>query len=405
MAARGPLRRKAAVQVEEQFPEPPEEQPAMTFTYPTRRSSTQFRALRKDSDEDHPSDSREDWLNSGENRDRFGSAVSSSPSKRDRFGSGGSTSPSNGAGGAMLGGSSGSSAEGEKRPTSGAEQAAVLAEQKREAVRRMLVKAVGGPLEAFRFIDVNRSQFISLSEFSDGLQRMGVDWQETSGFTKIQELFKLFDLNGNRALALEELFPAAYLQLEADSQRLSTPEFWNQWCKKTGDDTDRLRSPKWAPSSPDAELRVMCRSADQRQEVADERRRMAAMIRNLKKQGKSDARCRECVAKHLPRGSGPKERDNVQTFSAVEVRACRRAYNDPILSHVRNIQKSVYEMREKRKELTGSRQKLFTTMEPALRAKKEEDTKNGTAAIFGPGDEIARAMRASVGSLRASPRT
>lgn len=407
MAARGPLRRKAAVPVEVQFPKPPfEEQPTVTAHYHPRRSSTNFQAPQHESDDDHPAGSRDD-CNGFMLKDWFDSAEG-----RDRFGSGGSTTPSHAAGGAMLGGSSGSSADGDKRPTNGSEQAAAVAEQKREAIRRQLVRAVGGPLEAFRFIDVNRSQNISLTEFSDGLKRMGIDWQETSGFTKIQELFKLFDRNGKKALSLEELFPCAHLQLEADSQRLSTPEFWNHWCKRTGGhgENDRLRSPKWAPSSPDEELRVMCHSADQRQEVADERRRMSAMIRNLKKQGKSDAQCRECVAKHLPRGSGPKERDNVQTFSAVEVRSCRRAYNDPILSHVRNIQKSVNDMREKRKELTGSRQKLFTTMEPSLRAKKEEDAKKQGAAIFSSGHdsglgEVARAMRASVSSLRASPRT
>merc|ERR1712046_10682 len=133
---------------------------------------------------------------------------------------------------------------------------------------------------------------------------------------------------------------------------------------------------RWVPATPDEELKILCRSADSRQVVADERRRMGAMIRRLKNQGKSDARCRECVAIHLPRGTGPKDRDNVQTFSEIEVRQCRRAYNDPILSHVRNIQKNVYDMREQRRALQSSRHKLWAvTMEPIMRAKQEEDKK------------------------------
>jgi len=98
------------------------------------------------------------------------------------------------------------------------------------------------------------------------------------------------------------------------------------------------------------------------------------MIRRLKSQGKSDARCRECVALHLPRGTGPKDCDDVPTFTEFEVRACKRAYFDPILSHVRNIQKVVFQdMREQRRELQTSHKNLWkVTMEPVMRKKAEE---------------------------------
>lgn len=149
----------------------------------------------------------------------------------------------------------------------------------------------------------------------------------------------------------------------------------------------------------------MCRSADQRQEVADQRRRMAAMIRRLKMQGKSDARCRECVAKHLPRGSGPKDRDDVQTFSAMEVRMCRRAYHDPIISDARNIQKSIYDMREQRRHLTGARQKLWSiTMEPIMRAKREEENKSalGGCLNFGSSGSDSERKPKAPNNIRAS---
>lgn len=164
---------------------------------------------------------------------------------------------------------------------------------------------------------------------------------------------------------------------------MSTPEFWNHWCKKTGSN-ERSSSPKWVPSSPDEELKVLCQSAKHRQEVANERRRMVATIHRLKNQGISDARCRECVAKHLPRGSGPKDRDDIHTFSELEVRACRRAYNDPIHTHVRNIQKNVYDMREQRQILKGSRHNLWAViMEPLMRGKKDDEGRKRSHCFSG----------------------
>lgn len=263
--------------------------------------------------------------------------------------------------------------------------AARLAEEKRNNIRKELVRAAGGAMEAFRTIDLSGSQRISPAEFNDGLVRMGIDWQESTGIPKISDLFKLFDRDKNGAITLEELFPEEHVLL-AEPQRMSTPEFWNHWCRRTSD-TDRSKGPKWIPASREEELSILCRGADDRQGVADERRRMAAMIRRLKNQGKSDGKCRECVAIHLPRGTGPKDRDGVATFDEGEVRQCRRSYEAPIIKHARNIQKSVYDMRETRRELENSRKKLWTTtMEPLMRAKAEEHTKKMVEglSLFGP---------------------
>jgi len=252
----------------------------------------------------------------------------------------------------------------------------IVAEENKEAIRTCLMRAAGGALEAFRTIDLNGHWRITPAELNDGMYRLGVDWQEITGFAKFQDVFKLFDRNNNRHISLEELFPEAHQHLEAEQYyRKSTPEFWDHWCKRTSD-KDRLRSPKWEPSSPDEELRTVIRLADRRQEIVNERRRMAATLRRLRNQGKSDARCRECVATHLPRGTGPKDRQSVRAFTEFQVKNCRRDYIDRTMTSVSNIQKSVDEMREQRRVLHGSRQKLWAVaMEPVVRARKEEEAK------------------------------
>jgi hypothetical protein len=292
------------------------------------------------------------------------------------------------------------------RPSSAAEVAAAQAEQKRQTVREHLVRAVGGPLEAFRFIDLSGSGNISQAEFCDGLQRLGVNWQEITGFSKGQEIFRLFDRNCNRNIRLEELFPEAYLDSEAASQRRmhrpSTAEFWDHWCKRTAKKDAGPRTPKWEPSSPDEVLLskadVMCEWADQRQEIDHEQRRIAAMIRRMKKLGKSDSQCREIIATHLPRGSGPKDRQGVRAFSEVELRSCRRKYNDRTVNHVRNIQKNVHEMRELRNQLQGARVELRRVLpEDAVRTKKEHLA--GLHLFGSPAASEGRARDDSAGSF------
>jgi len=257
-------------------------------------------------------------------------------------------------------------------------RSAKQAELKREAIRRELVRSVGGPMEAFRMIDLCGSGRISQTEFADGLYRIGVDWQELTNSTKILEVFRLFDRDKNGTISMEELFPEERYAVDGEFSRMSTPEFWNQWCRKTAN-SDRARAPRWAATS-DEEMTAMLQTQDYRQDVADERRRMRAMIRRLQKQGKSDARCRECVATHLPRGTGPKDRESVLTFSDAEVRACRRAYNEATSSHVRNISKNVYEMRESKRVVQGLRHKFS---EQIMRSKNEAFE---GLHLFGPHD-------------------
>jgi len=64
------------------------------------------------------------------------------------------------------------------------------------------------------------------------------------------------------------------------------------------------------------------------------------------------------------------------------VRACKRNYHDQVNGPVRNIQKVVFDLREQRRVLQTSRQKLFTvTMEPLLRQKAEEERKVAAVSV------------------------
>merc|ERR1719161_3212023 len=97
------------------------------------------------------------------------------------------------------------------------------------------------------------------------------------------------------------------------------------------------------------------------------------MFRRLKSRGKTDAKCREIVAKHLPRGTGPRDRAEVNTFSVTEVKNCKRAYHDEVNEPVKSIQKVVYDLRDQRRVLHDTRQRLYAVMEPAIRAKMDEE--------------------------------
>jgi hypothetical protein len=55
-------------------------------------------------------------------------------------------------------------------------------EELREDIRRALVNAVGGRMEAFRMIDLSGTGKICMQELTDGFERIGVDWRQITGF-------------------------------------------------------------------------------------------------------------------------------------------------------------------------------------------------------------------------------
>lgn len=111
---------------------------------------------------------------------------------------------------------------------------------------------------------------------------------------------------------------------------------------------------------------------------------MKSTIRRLKASGKSDARCRETVALHLPRGTGPADRDGVQTFCEADVKMSRRRYTDNIQEPVRNIQKVVFQLRDQRRTLHESKNKLWQITEaPRLRREAEAERKEKISSLAG----------------------
>merc|ERR1712224_421884 len=132
----------------------------------------------------------------------------------------------------------------------------------------------------------------------------------------------------------------------------------------------KKRGPKWEAADADDELRTLFAATEARQEVTDRKRWMSQTIRRMKSQGKSDARCRELCALHLPRGTGPRDKECVHGFSQREVKNCRKNYNDAVSHPMRNIQKQVYAMREQRLELQASRLELRRMSQSNARLRK-----------------------------------
>jgi len=144
------------------------------------------------------------------------------------------------------------------------------------------------------------------------------------------------------------------------------------------------RSAKWQPSTPEEKIQMLLQAADLRSEGTAKKRWMSSTFRRLKTRGKSDARCREVVALHLPRGSGPKDREDVPIFSQNEVRSCKKIYTDQYMEPVKRIQKVIVNMKDQKRELRAVREDLYMVTEARLvQQRAEEDRKNAVASISG----------------------
>mmetsp|Transcript_11323 Transcript_11323/g.20442 ORF Transcript_11323/g.20442 Transcript_11323/m.20442 type:complete len:683 (-) Transcript_11323:80-2128(-) len=273
----------------------------------------------------------------------------------------------------------------------------------RAGIRHDLIENCGSAKEAFRRMDVTGSGNIPFQQFPNAVTRLGCNWQEITKFKRERDLFKLFDLDKDGVITFQELFPHAE---SAANQRCSTPEFWNRWCRTNKSDPEGpQRDAKWQQSGED-ELQLLFETSRQQQESDTARKWMSATMKRLKTRGKTDARCREIVAQHLPRGSGQQDRDGVQTFSATEVKACRKAYSDQVNDPVRNIQKVVYDMREQRKVLHEFRQKLWScTQEPSRGSKQVDEDRKSAIGGLGLGGFISSVASDSGGQSKRSMRS
>lgn len=218
------------------------------------------------------------------------------------------------------------------------------------------------------------------------MERLGVPWQDLTGLKRPEQIFRLFDQDKDGVVTWEELFPVQ-ANAEENNQRPSTPVFLDMWFRKNKPADFLPRSSKWSPETPDENLKVLFDSQSSYRDAADKRKWMSASFKRLKNKGKTDARARECICAHLPRGSGPRDRDACAIFSDAEVRACKKSYQDSFIEPVKNIQKEVYEMKEQRRTLQNFRISLEKVAKESDR--KEAARKEAANALF-PGLGLAK---------------
>merc|ERR1719271_119716 len=110
--------------------------------------------------------------------------------------------------------------------------------------------------------DLSGSGRVSLQEFSDGMERTGLPWQDITGFRRMLHLFTLFDQNRDGVVDLEEFFPSDIRNEDGYVRNKSTPVFWESWCEWSDLYTDRIefderngqgRSPQWGAMEPQQE--------------------------------------------------------------------------------------------------------------------------------------------------------
>lgn len=257
----------------------------------------------------------------------------------------------------------------------------------REDVRDALVDKTGSAREAFALLDKSKSGKVSSTEFEGGISSIGVSWQEITDLTKIFSLFQLFDWDKKGYITFANMFPLD--AKDSAPERMSTPEFWRYWCKQNKDVTASAsaasaRSARWEPGGPDEKLDMISKGIKARETVDVKKKWMKGMIHRLKHRGKSDARCREICALHLPKGTGPRDLEEVQTFSQAEVSACRKVYTDKVQESVRKCEKTIFEMHDQRKKLHNSKQQLWTLIEePILKQRAMDDAKQSLMTGLG----------------------
>jgi len=251
-----------------------------------------------------------------------------------------------------------------------------------EVVRRELVKCGGTPLKVFQAINLNGSGNICSQEFGDGVKRLGVAWQQLTGLSKPRELFKLFDLEKTGVITFFELFPTERGKDWIDPAGMTTPEFWKSWHNGTRNMHSDHSHPKWFPGEAEEKLALMYEREDKNAASAVQHKTLSQTFRRMKSRGKSDARCREMLALHLPKGSGPEDLQGVPTFSHNEVNHCKLIYRDAVSEAERTSQKAIYDLRDHRHTLQKSRHNLYhVAIEPMEKEQAKLAVKSGFCGL------------------------
>jgi len=283
------------------------------------------------------------------------------------------------------------------------DELAQLNEFRRAVCRRKIIELAGSARKAFTFMDLNGSGCISSQEFEDGVRSLRLPWRELTAMSKPREFFKLFDEDKDQAIIFKELFPQDAADERAGLVRASTPDF----CKRYNREREqKMRPAEWQPAGPDEALKHLMGRMHSDDDAVLRKKWIEATFRRLKSKGKSDARARELVALHLPRGSGPRDRQGVHTLSEVDLRKIRQSYVDELNTPIRDATKTMSDMRELRREQKQIIDKLYKVMEPD-RAKERADAAvaaglSGALGLFGSPKAPACVRRQDSSGLEAA---
>jgi len=274
----------------------------------------------------------------------------------------------------------------------------LLKAEGRRRIRREMKDMCGNARVAFKKLDLNGSGSISCQEFADGVSRLGIDWQHITGLKRNRDLFAMFDEDKDFKITFAELFPEDAAER---AERPSTPEFWSMYNKNRN---YNIKPSCWTPATCMEELRKSQDTYDRIDDAARKRKWMCSTIRRLKTRGKSDARCREVVALHLPRGTGPRDREGVCTYSQADLKNTRKLYSDEVNLPIRRVTKVVGDYKDQRREQKRIYDKLYSVTEMSrggvpegLSLRKNEDHQTALGfnkTLPGSGDGGVAMLRA-----------
>merc|ERR1719330_724274 len=145
--------------------------------------------------------------------------------------------------------------------------------ERRARVRQEMKEKSGSARQAFKNIDLNGSGSISSQEFSDGVTRMGVNWQQLTGLKRPRELFSLFDISDPKkfSITFTDLFPDEKLS----DHRPSTPDFCRAYTKLgrqySDEDEKDTGPPKWTAFTIEDKKQIAYAHMEQQENIAEKR--------------------------------------------------------------------------------------------------------------------------------------
>lgn len=256
-------------------------------------------------------------------------------------------------------------------------------------LREALITAGGSAWEAYRTLDCNYTNSVSLPDFFDGLERLSVDWKTETGISRKLELFSLFDTKGAGTFDLAIMFPEE-AAIMVNSRQQSSSVFWKKWSRlKKTPQVEKL--PKWK----EGQVQALFADAARSNSVVERRKWMQATYHRLKRCGKSDCCIRDIICSHLPHGSGPRDRQNAHSFGDANLRKCKWKYLAEVRTRVKSIQGMVHDFKCQRQELQDTRR--YLVKHTAMRT-EEEERKRACAQETLAGFKTPRSQRMAAGT-------